>query len=100
MMGLCVAVLLDLVASNVRITRMLSERNGQLVLAINKTEEACLGLLGNDSEFVNDKKTWSGKIKKGLRWKVVEQPVKDDNKIFLYNVNIAGINLQGVRIQK
>jgi hypothetical protein len=100
LMGMCVAVLLSLVADNLRLTRKLEGRNKKLFLAINKTEEAYLGILGDEFEKVGDKKIWRGLSENGVPWKVVEEASKESEEIFLYNINLVGLKLQGVRIQR
>ncbi len=100
LMGMCVAVLLSLVADNLRLTRKLEGRNKKLFLAINKTEEAYLGILGDEFEEVGDKKIWRGLSVNGVPWKVVEEASKESKEILLYNINLVGLKLQGVRIQR
>lgn len=100
LMGMCVAVLLSLVADNLRLTRKLKGRNKELFLAINKTEEAYLGILGDEFEKVGNKKVWRGLSKNGVPWKVVEETSKESKEILLYNINLVGLKLQGVRIQR
>ncbi len=99
LMGMCVVLLLSIVADHLYITRKLKEKNTNTLHAINKTEEACLGILGGKFEGVENKKVWSGKTGDGLPWKVVEQASEENEGIFLYDVTLADIYLQGVRIQ-
>lgn len=100
LMGMCVAILLSMVADHLRITWKLAERNEKVLYAINKTEEACLGILGDGFEGVEGKKIWRGKTPKGLPWKVVEQTSEEGDETLFYDVSLAGLYLQGVRTQK
>lgn len=100
LIGICVAVLLGLVADHLRLILKLTERKEGLIYAINKTEEACLGLLGDKFEKEGDKRVWRDMAGQGLPWKVVEEVSEEDEGTFLYEVNLGDIHLQGVRIQK
>ncbi len=98
-MGICVALFLNLITDHLLLTRKLIERNEKMLHVINKTEEACLGVLRGDFEGVENRKIWRGKTNEGLVWKVVEQVSKEDPRALLYDVAIGDISLQGVRIQ-
>ncbi len=100
LMGICVAVLLGLVADNLRLTRKLTERNKTVFVAINKTEEAFLGILGDRFERVGDEKVWRGKTSEGLPWKVVERTSKESERTLVYDVTLPKIHLLGVNVQK
>ena len=100
LIGICVAILLGLVADHLRLTLKLTERKNKVIYAINKTEEACLGLLGNKFEKVEGKRIWRDMADQGFPWKVVEEVSKEDESTFLYEVSLADVHLQGVRIQK
>lgn len=101
LMGTCVALLLSLLANHIYLARRLMERNNKVSHAMNKTEEACLGILGGKFEEVADKKRiWRGRVNAGLSWKVVEKISKEDGETFLYDVTLADVHFQGVRIQK
>lgn len=99
LMGICATILISLLADHLRITQKLIERGNKILYAINKTEEACLGLLGDNFEKAEGKKIWRDTIGKGLPWKVIEQVSEEDKETFLYDVTIADVFLQGVRIQ-
>ncbi len=100
LMGMCIAILLSLVADHIRLTRKLAERGKRVLQVINKAEEASLGILGEGFDKVGDRKIWRGKTKDGLPWKVVELASTEDKGILLYNVSSATISLLGVGLQK
>ncbi len=100
LMGMCVAILLGLVADHIRLTRKLMERSKSILQIVNKAEEASLGLLGEGFDEVGDKRIWRGKTDNGLPWKVVEVASTEDKGILLYDVSSTTISLLGVGIQK
>jgi hypothetical protein len=100
LMGMCVAILLGLVADHIRLTRKLTERGKKVLQVINKAEEASLGILGEGFDTVGDRKIWRGKTKDGLPWKVVESASTEDKGILLYDVSSATISLLSVGLQK
>ncbi len=69
-------------------------------MAVNKTEEAFPGILGDRFESVGDEKVWRGKTSEGLPWKVVERTGKESKRTLVYDVTSQKIHLLGVNVQK
>lgn len=102
--GISLGVYMSLIGTSFKLKGKVDDHARKVLVAIQKAEEAHLGLLGDNYASGGDKRVWEGVTEDGIEWKVVESDKKDlDEKnkpvegIIFYDVVAGGINISSIR---
>ena len=102
--GISLGVYMSLIGTSFRLKGKVDDHAKKVLVAIQKAEEAHLGLLGDKRTLGDSRRVWEGVTEDGTAWKVVENDKKDieeRNKpvegIVFYDVVAGGVNISSIR---
>ncbi|HHT9125594.1 MAG TPA: prepilin-type N-terminal cleavage/methylation domain-containing protein [Candidatus Brocadiia bacterium] len=102
--GISLGVYMSLIGTSFRLKGKVDDHTKKVLFAIQKAEEAHLGLLGDKYASGDNKRVWEGVTEDGVVWKVLESDGRDlaeKNKpvdgITFYDVVAGGMNISSIR---
>ncbi len=102
--GISVSIFVRLLGSSAMLRGKMNNYDERLEIAVTKTEQTFLGLIGPSFDLDNNKNIVQGKINgRDISWRVEDESVDGfsgyDRDVYLYKVSVDGVDISSVGLR-